>query len=429
MLTTEQTLAMIKTEKAQALLVNMYGQEHLAQQTSRYESLIHAYQKHFGDNEILLFSAPGRCEIGGNHTDHNYGKVLAGSINLDTIAAAAKVEEPVITFISEGYADTYEIDLTDLSPQPGDDGTRSLVRGIAAGCKEFGYEIGGFTAYVSSSVFSASGLSSSASFEMLICTILSSFYNHGSLDAVAMSKIGQYAEHQYWNKPSGLLDQMACAYGGLIAIDFNDPIHPEIRPLECDFQSNGYSLVIVNTGGNHADLTEDYASVPHEMHAVAKLFGVQVCRQISKEQLYASMSAVREQAGDRAVLRALHFFEENERVDGQVKALEEGQFDEFLSLVNESGNSSWKWLQNCYRSQDVKEQDIPIALAITESYIKMIGQGACRVHGGGFAGVILAILPNDKVSNYKEQVEATLGTSVLVIQVREHGAIEFNRFV
>lgn len=426
MKSTQPTLDLIKTKEAQSVLVRMYGQQQLSEQTARYQGLIHAYQKHFGNGEIGLFSSPGRCEIGGNHTDHNHGKVLAGSINLDTIAAVVKVEEPVITFISEGYADKYVINLKDLTPKPEDDGTVSLVRGIAAGFVDFCYSIGGFNAYISSNVFTASGLSSSASFEMLICTILSTFYNEGALDAVTMSKIGQFAENKYWNKPSGLLDQMACAYGGLIAIDFENPKDPLISPISYDFHKNGYSLVIVNTGGNHADLTEDYAAVPNEMHAVAKELGADVCREISREQLYDNLKMVREKVGDRAVLRALHFFEENKRVDEQVKSLQEGRFDTFLALITESGDSSWKWLQNCYRDSAVKEQEISVALAITEIFLKTIGQGACRVHGGGFAGVILAVLPNDKVEDYSELIGRTLGTSVIHINVREYGAVCLN---
>ncbi|EHS58850.1 galactokinase [Paenibacillus sp. Aloe-11] len=420
---------LLNSSEGQIILARMYGQQQVSEQTTRYQSLIQAYREHFGVENIELFSAPGRCEIGGNHTDHNHGKVLAGSITLDTIAVAAKVEEPVITFFSEGYQTKYVIHLNDLSPQPKDDGTTLLVRGMAAGLLEFGYRIGGFQAYISSNVFSASGLSSSASFEMLICTIISHFYNEGALDAVAKSKIGQYAENRYWNKPSGLLDQMACAYGGLVAIDFVNPNEPIINPVHWNFGQNGYSLVIVNTGGNHADLTDDYAAVPNEMYAVAQSLGASVCRDLSPKDLYANLKMVRETAGDRAVLRALHFFEENKRVDEQVKALQERRFSDFLRLVTESGNSSWKWLQNVYRSEVAREQDVSVALALTEIYLKSIADSACRVHGGGFAGVILTILPNDYVEDYKTWISGMLGTPVLVVNVREHGAVNVSDLI
>ncbi|MEC0232998.1 galactokinase family protein [Paenibacillus kribbensis] len=420
---------LLNSSEGQIVLARMYGQQQVSEQTTRYQSLIQAYREHFGVGNIELFSAPGRCEIGGNHTDHNHGKVLAGSITLDTIAVAAKVEEPVITFFSEGYQTKYVIHLNDLSPQPKDDGTTLLVRGMVAGLLEFGYRIGGFQAYISSNVFSASGLSSSASFEMLICTIISHFYNEGALDAVAKSKIGQYAENRYWNKPSGLLDQMACAYGGLVAIDFVNPKEPIINPVHWNFGQNGYSLVIVNTGGNHADLTDDYAAVPNEMYAVAQSLGASVCRDLSPKDLYANLKMVRETAGDRAVLRALHFFEENKRVDEQVKALQERRFSDFLRLVTESGNSSWKWLQNVYRSEVPREQDVSVALALTEIYLKSIDDSACRVHGGGFAGVILTILPNDYVEEYKTWISGMLGTPVLVVNVREHGAVNVSDLI
>ncbi|AZK46626.1 galactokinase [Paenibacillus lentus] len=423
MLNTEQTIELLQNGTAKKLLSKMYGEGQLSEQIARYSALIESFRTHFGDGALALFSAPGRCEIGGNHTDHNHGKVLAGSINLDTIAAAVKVDEPVITFISEGYPGRFEVDLNQLEAVEGEVATLSLVRGIVSGFKEMGYEVGGFKAYITSNVIPASGLSSSASFEMLIGSILNTFYNESKLEAVTLSKIGKYAENKYWNKPSGLLDQMACAYGGLITIDFANPEQPVIQPVDYDFQSSGYSLVIVNTGGNHADLTEDYAAVPHEMHAVAKALGAEVCRDLSPEDIYRNLNSLREQCGDRAVLRALHFFAENDRVDAQVEALQGGQLDRFLGLITDSGNSSWKWLQNCYQETDVRHQGITVTLALTESYLKSIGKGACRVHGGGFAGVILTILPNEEAPKYAQFIKETIGTSTFIINVREQGAI------
>ncbi|MFD3260052.1 galactokinase [Paenibacillus lentus] len=419
----ERTIEKLQSSKAKALLSKMYGEEQLSDQMARYSTLIKSFQEHFGDGELALFSSPGRCEIGGNHTDHNHGKVLAGSINMDTIAAAVKVDEPTITFISEGYPGKFVVDLTQQEAVAEEAATLSLVRGIVSGFKEMGYAAGGFKAYISSNVIPASGLSSSASFEMLIGSILNTFYNEEKLDAIALSKIGKYAENKYWNKPSGLLDQMACAYGGLITIDFADPEQPVVQPVNYDFQSSGYSLVIVNTGGNHADLTEDYAAVPNEMHAIAKALGAEVCRDLSPEDIYRNLNSLREQCGDRAVLRALHFFAENDRVDAQVEALQAGQLDQFLELITDSGNSSWKWLQNCYQETDVRHQGITVTLALTESYLKAIGTGACRVHGGGFAGVILTILPNEEATKYARFIQDTMGTSTYIINVREQGAI------
>ncbi|KAF4324592.1 hypothetical protein G195_002039 [Phytophthora kernoviae 00238/432] len=368
----------------------MYGQQQLEEQTARYTKLNELFEQYFGVQEgSKLFSAAGRSEIGGNHTDHNHGKVLAGSITLDTIAVAAPTTDSVITFYSEGYDQKYVIDLTDLAPKTEDDGTTALIRGMAAGFGEFGYKVGGFQAYISSNVFSASGLSSSASFEMLICTILNHFYNEGRLDVVVMSKIGQYAENNYWNKPSGLLDQMACAYGGLIAIDFENPAEPVIEPA----------------------------------------LGSEYVREITAEAIYANLKQVREAAGDRAVLRALHFLEENNRVDGQVQALREGRFADFLNLITASGNSSWKWLQNVYQSGSVKEQEIGIALALTENYLQKLGDGACRIHGGGFAGVILTILPNEKVEEYMSWMHGMLDTPIIVVNVRAQGAVCLNELI
>lgn len=427
---TTQPLNLIQSTEGQALLAQMYGQSQVQEQTARYTKLNATFEEYFGAQEASkLFSASGRSEIGGNHTDHNHGKVLAGSITLDTIAVAAPTAESVITFYSEGYDKKYVIDLTDLTPNTEDDGTTALIRGMAAGFGEFGYKVGGFQAYLSSNVFSASGVSSSASFEMLICTILNHFYNDGAMDVVTLAKIGQYAENHYWNKPSGLLDQMACAYGGLIAIDFENPAQPVIEPVQWDFQQNGYSLVIVNTGGNHADLTEDYAAVPNEMRAVAQALGSEYVREITADAIYANLKKVREAAGDRAVLRALHFLEENNRVDGEVQALRDGRFADFLKLITASGNSSWKWLQNVYQSGAVKEQEIGIALALTENYLQNLGDGACRIHGGGFAGVILTILPNEKVEEYMSWMHDMLDTPIIVVNVRAQGAVCLNALI
>ncbi|MCK9860758.1 galactokinase family protein [Paenibacillus sp. ATY16] len=426
----EQFEQLFHSAQAQQLLEQMYGSEEREQQIDRYRKCMEGYGTQFGNTESLkYFSAPGRTEIGGNHTDHNHGKVLAASIQLDTIAAAAAVDTGFISVISEGYPGISVIHLDDLEPQEGEGGTAALIRGIAHGFRQHGYRIGGFNASVSSNVLPASGLSSSASFEVLICQILSTLYNNGELDAVMMSRIGKHAENLYWNKPSGMLDQMACSYGGMITIDFKEPAQPRIERIPGTFEAAGYSLVIVGTGGNHADLTKDYASIPNEMRAVAQAFGVEVCRDLTAEMIYGRLAELRETAGDRAVLRALHFLDENDRVGKQVEAIKSGEWQNVLKHITASGNSSWKWLQNIYQESVSREQGIAITLAITERFIEQLGDGACRVHGGGFAGVILAVLPHAAVDEYRELIARTTGTELFKIRVREIGAVCLNTFL
>ena len=303
--------------------------------------------------------------------------------------------------------------------------TFALIRGIAARFKDLGYNIGGFNAYISSDVLGGSGLSSSACIEVLLGTILNYLYNNGQIDVQQLAMIGQYAENVYFGKPSGLMDQMACAVGGFVTIDFKDPKKPVVRKIDFDFESQNYSLLVVDTGGSHADLTADYASIPNEMKAVAQVLGAQVCRELTKEQVIENIPLIRQKVSDRAILRALHFLNENGRVTKQVKALEEGNFEEFLTLVKDSGNSSWKWLQNCYTTHNPLEQGITLALALTEDFIDSIGKGACRVHGGGFAGTIQVFLPTDKVKEYIEEIEPILGEgTVTVLNIRPVGAIK-----
>ncbi|MFC4808171.1 galactokinase [Paenibacillus sp. GCM10023250] len=424
----EQFEQLFDSARVRQLLEQMYGSEEGEQQIRRYRRCMEAYGAQYGETASLnYFSAPGRTEIGGNHTDHNNGKVLAASIQLDTIAAAAAVDTGVITVVSEGYPGMSVIRLDELEPQPGETGTAALIRGIARGFLQHGYRIGGFNASVGSNVLPASGLSSSASFEVLICQILSTFYNDGELDAVMMSRIGKFAENRYWNKPSGMLDQMACSYGGMIAIDFKEPAEPRIERIPGTFEAAGYSLVIVGTGGNHADLTNDYASIPNEMRAVAQAFGAEVCRDITAEMIYGRLAELREAAGDRAVLRALHYLDENDRVDRQVAAIQAGRWHDVLKDIAASGNSSWKWLQNIYQESASREQGIALTLAITERFIDRLGDGACRVHGGGFAGVILAVLPHAAVAEYRELIGRTTGTELFKIRVREVGAVCLNK--
>lgn len=423
----EETLALLESGKAGQLMERLYGAEGAAENQARYRSLIEKFQKTFGDQDILMFSSPGRTEISGNHTDHNHGKVLAGSINLDCVGIAAKNDSPVVHIISETFHQDITVDLNHLEPSERKAGTEDLIKGLLKGFLESGYEIGGFDALVTSNVISSAGVSSSAAFEMLLCSMINRFFNEGRMDTVAYAHIGKYAENVYWDKASGLLDQMACAVGGLITIDFVEPAVPKVEKIDFDFASQDHSLIIVQTGKGHADLSADYSSVPNEMKKVAEYFGKEVCAEITEEQVIENLQAVRKFAGDRSVMRALHFFEENRRVDAEVAALKEGRFQDFLENITASGNSSWKWLQNCYTNSNYQEQGISIALALTELFIAGKQKGACRIHGGGFAGVIMAMLPNEIVDEYVAYIEKALGEgSAYRMSIRPYGAICVN---
>lgn len=423
----EETLSLLESAQMKHLFQKLYGEAAVEENKMRYEDLIKKFQTEFGDKDILLFSSPGRTEISGNHTDHNYGKVLAGSINLDCVGVAAKNKSNCINIVSETFHQSFTINLNRLEPSERMAGTVDLVKGLLKGFLDSGFQVGGFDAYITSNVISAAGVSSSASFEMLLCSILNTFFNDGRMSNVAYAHIGKYSENHYWNKASGLLDQMACAVGGLITIDFKEPQNPAVEKIDFDFSSQNHSLIIVNTGKGHADLSADYSSVPLEMKKVAECFGKEVCAQITEEQVIEHLAQVREYAGDRAVMRALHFFEENKRVDAEVAALKDNRFQDFLAQITASGNSSWKWLQNCYTTANVEEQGISIALALTELFIAEKKKGACRIHGGGFAGVIMAMLPNDLVDEYVEYIEKALGEgSAYRMSIRPYGAVCVN---
>lgn len=421
---TEQTLEFLESEPVKQLMVKLYGAGHEEENIKRYRDMIEKFKETYGDLDIRMFSSPGRTEISGNHTDHNQGKVLAGSINLDCVGIAAKNGSSKVNLVSETFNQKLCIDLEDLEPSEKKAGTEDLVKGLLQGFKEFGYEIGGFDAYITSNVISSAGVSSSAAFEMLLCSMINTFFNEGKMDTVAYAHVGKYAENVYWDKASGLLDQMACAVGGLVTIDFKDPKAPVVEQIDFDFASQNHSLIIVQTGRGHADLSADYSSIPIEMKKVAEYFGKEVCAEITEEQVIRQLKGVREFAGDRSVMRALHFFEENKRVEAEVKALKDGRFEDFLGEITASGNSSWKWLQNCYTNSSYQEQGITVALALTELFIKEKGRGACRVHGGGFAGVIMAMIPNDLVDEYVEYIEEALGEgSAYRMSIRPYGAI------
>jgi galactokinase len=403
----------------------------LAKKIQRIEYLVDKFKQRFQENDLHFFSTPGRTEIGGNHTDHNHGRVLAGSVNLDSIAVAAIADSNTITLHSEGYPNPFCVNLNQLKKMPEEKETTSaLIRGIAARFKQLGLNISGFSACVTSDVLPGSGLSSSASIEVLIGTIFNYLFNRGNISPQEIAIIGQYAENEYFGKPCGLMDQTTCAVGGIVTIDFQNPKQPVVKKVNFDFASQNYCLLVVNTGGNHADLTEDYASVHREMKSVAHEFGAEACREIHYDDFIHKIRALRPKVGDRAILRAFHFLGDNARVAEQVAALEKCDFQKFLSLVNDSGNSSFKWLQNIYTTKNIHEQGVSLALAITEKYISDIGEGACRVHGGGFAGTIQVFLPNAAVEEYIRLVESVFGKGKdVTLGIRPHGTLYLNQFI
>ncbi len=421
----------LKLKNLEPDFIKLYGKDTESQdlQYKRYAELLEDYNSKFYEKELHFFSTPGRTEIGGNHTDHNHGRVLAGSINLDSIAIAAENHSHKITVYSKGYDLPFNVDLDDLEINPDEYGsTTSLIRGIAFRLKELDYKIGGFNACITSDVLPGSGLSSSASIEVLIGNIFSSLFNKDAINPEVLAMTGQFAENQYFGKPCGLMDQVACAVGGIVTIDFKNPEDPIIKKVNFDFEAQDYSLVVVDTGGTHADLTDDYASVPTEMKSVAKGLGGTVCRDIVLNGLMAGMKSIRKETGDRALLRALHFLGDNKRVLAQVEALEKNDFSRFLKLVTDSGNSSYKRLQNIYSPKNVSEQGVALALALSEIFLEEIEGGACRVHGGGFAGTIQVFLPNKAVKKYAEFIESILGEgSVHVLRIRPVGTVHLNQ--
>lgn len=387
----------------------------------RYLMLCDRFAKCYSaDRQVRLFSAPGRTEVGGNHTDHQRGSVLAGSVNLDVIAVVSENSDRKIRLQSAGYEmDIIDIDL--LEPQSKEQGkAAALIRGMCARMRELGYAVGGFDAYTTSNVLKGSGLSSSAAFEVLVGVIISHLFNGGSIDPVLIAKMAQYAENVYFGKPCGLMDQMASSVGGFVAIDFADKENPVIEKVEFDFAASHHSLCIVNTGGNHANLTQDYADITAECAAVAWYFGKAVLREVDETAFYREIAGVRKKCGDRAVLRAIHFFADNRRAKEERDALRSDDFSRFLDLINRSGDSSYKYLQNVYSNSSVTEQGLALALALSERYLG--GQGACRVHGGGFAGTIQAFVPNDLLEGYRACMEAVFGrSSCYVLRIRPVG--------
>jgi len=401
--------------------------ENVPAQRVRYANALDAFAAKYGDGDISVYSVGGRSEISGNHTDHNHGRVIAASVNLDILAVAKPTDTGVIRIQSEGFPE--DVVAPAAIDAPNEDlffTSAAIIAGMEKAFLNAGYQVGGFDAYTTSNVLKGSGISSSAAFEVMVGNILNYLYNDGRVSNVEIAKMAQFAENKYFGKPCGLMDQTACAVGGFITIDFADPTDPVIEKMDFDLGKAGYALCIVNTGGNHADLNEDYASVPAEMKAVAAVLGVPVLRETDEAALIANIAKVREQCGDRALMRAMHFFAENKRVAAQVEALRAGDMEAFKAGVTASGNSSFKFLQNVYTTKNVAEQGLSLALCLTEAYLAGTG-AACRVHGGGFAGTIQAFVPVEKAADYAAYMDSIFGEHAChLLSVRRDGAMKFN---
>jgi len=423
-----ELITYIKEGNLSERLLDIYlDSDKLEYQTTRYIKAVQNFEEIFGQesgaNDIQIISAPGRTEVGGNHTDHQHGQVLAASINDDVLAIVSKNNTGKVSVKSEGY-EMISFEIDNIEKVDEEEGTTlALIKGVLAGVRDREFNIGGFDAYITSDVLGGSGLSSSAAFETVIGNILSSLYNEEKIDAVTIAMIGQYAENYYFGKPCGLMDQMACSVGSLCHIDFADPTEPKIERIELDMDAAGYSLCITDTKGSHADLTPDYAAVPAEMKSVAAYFGKEVLNDISEEEVIRSIPELRERLGDRAVLRAMHYYEENKRVENESEALKSGDMMTFLKNVKASGNSSYKFLQNVFTTRDIQHQNVSVALCISE---KVLGEdgGVARVHGGGFAGTIQAFVRNEKVGEYKAALDQIFGEgSCAVLKIRKYGGI------
>ncbi len=420
-------------------LTSLYGSDRLDDARDRYQGLIEGFVKSFGaERPLAVVSAPGRTELGGNHTDHDNGRVLAGSVHLDSAAIAAPRDDGRIVLHSEGFDTPFEASVDKLDPVSSEEGsTSALLRGVARGFADYGFKVGGFDARMASRVLPGSGLSSSASIEVVIGSILSHLYNEGSVDPVTIARIGQFAENRFFGKPCGLMDQTACAYGGIIAIDFADPAKPVIEQVTYSFEDAGFRLMVVNTGGSHANLTPEYAGVTTEMQGVAKLFGGKVLRDTTLPAVLGRVAELRKKSGDRAILRALHYYGDNDRVERQISALRANDIAHYLSLVRESADSSWRLLQNCYSTQTPEEQGIPLAISLTDLFLRgLLGPagpaqtapggapGAARVHGGGFAGTAQVYVPIELESQYIAVMEPIFGKgSVTPLSIRAEGAV------
>ena len=398
----------------------LYGREAEAQK-ARYEKVKAGFTETFGPVQNgEWFSAPGRIEIGGNHTDHNHGHVLTAAVNLDIIGLVQKTDNGIIRLKSAEYTKLDQVDVSDLEQRTEKSGSQSLIRGICAKLKELGYQVGGFDCYTMTRVMKGSGRSSSAAFEVLVVTILSHLYNDDAIDPVTAAIISQYAENVYFGKPSGLLDQMASSVAGFTSIDFKEPTKPVIEKVDFDFNSCGYAVCVVDTGGNHTNLTGEYAAIPAEMKQVAKCFGKEFLRDVDETEFYEKLGEVRKITGDRAVLRAMHFFDDDKLAVEEAAALKAGDFDSFRKMIRASGLSSMQRLQNVFAIVSPEEQGVTLALSLTE---RILGKdGAFRVHGGGFAGTIEAFVPQEQLAEYRAGMEKVFGEgSCHVLSVRQAG--------
>lgn len=393
-----------------ARLTAIYGckKTELPQKRERLLALMDTFEKNYGaDREVGLYSTPGRTEMGGNHTDHQHGRVLAAAIDLDVIACASKSDSMTVRVLSEGYPEIV-IDLSVCQPQKEEEGTTAaLIRGVAAKIREIGYPVAGFDACVTSEVLSGSGLSSSAAFEVLIGVIVNDMFCEGTLTQVQLAQIGQYAENVFFGKPCGLMDQLASAVGGIVSIDFADPAEPIVNRLDYDLSASGHALCIIDSGADHADLTDEYAAIPNEMKQVAAFFGKQFLREVEFEEFWANIAKIRKQTGDRAVLRAIHFYTDNLLALKQAQALEKEDFYGFLALVQFSGKSSAEYLQNLYCASQPEAQAVVLTIAAACRLLE--GKGAVRVHGGGFAGTVQAYVPFDLIEKFRAGMEMILG--------------------
>ena len=397
--------------------------ESAAVQNDRYKRAISEFTKTFeGTEPEAIFSAPGRTEVGGNHTDHQHGEVLAASINKDAIAIVSKRSDDKVNVLAEGFGMT-NMELADLELRDEEKGaTASLIRGVLAGLKDGGYTLGGFDAYITSDVLIGAGLSSSAAFETLIGTVVSGLYNDMNIDPVEIAKTGQFAENIYFGKPCGLMDQMACSVGNLVHIDFEDPANPVVDKVDFDFSKTGYVLAITDTKGSHADLTDEYAAVPSEMKKIASLLGHDVLRPIDFEDILDNIDMLRKEAGDRAVLRAIHFINETDRAGMEADALKNNDINSFIDLVKRSGDSSFKYLQNVYSNKDISVQNVSLALSISDTILG--ADEASRVHGGGFAGTIQAFVKKQNASRYQKYMDKVFGDGACeILAIRKNGGI------
>ena len=421
---TRRIISEIENGNYDNLFLDIYvDEDKISYQKQRYVNAIESYIEEFGEDDVEIYSAPGRSEVGGNHTDHQHGEILAASINLDAIGIVKKTDDMKVSILSKGYTLT-TISLENLDMQEEEkETTIALIKGVVAGLANRGYKIGGFKAYITSDVLIGAGLSSSAAYETLIGNIVSGLYNNMSVSAEEIAIIGQFAENVYFGKPCGLMDQMACSVGNMVHVDFADINNPKVEKVTFDLNKYEYSLCITDTKGSHADLTADYAAVPEEMKKVAAFFGKEVLLGLTVDDILENIVKVREQVGDRGVLRALHFIRENERVQKEVSYLSDEDIEGFLKTVAASGNSSYKYLQNVYSNADVQHQNVSLALAISEDFLG--DNGVSRVHGGGFAGTIQAFVKNDIVTEYQKIMDKVFGQGACsVLKIRKYGGMK-----